>query len=401
MIETYAMKVIRISLITMGLWPEEHRLEKEFSFLRYRFLLPLAFLVLLMFIPQTANLFVVYNDLVLITENLTTVNFPVIVVFMKFFVMKSYKKVLGDVIESYTRDWENLKDREDTETMMKGANIAGRISIGCYVLTEITASIKMLQQLFAIIRSEINGLDRIFILQSLFPPIFKVTPYYQAVCLGQVIGAYCLATSYAGVDCLVYLLVFHICGQFQILHRSLIRTINSPKILQNPKRFGYFLAIIVRKHEYLNWFAEAVEDSFNVCFLVQVLFSTLLMCFQYFLVFRAVSRSEGLAVNDVAFMVTYVIANMLFIYFYCYMGELLIVASAGMRNAALESNWYMLTPNNMRMVIFILFRSRKPLKLTAGKFSVLSMETYSSIVKTAAGYMSVMVGIESNKDDTV
>ncbi|XP_066603781.1 odorant receptor 13a-like [Prorops nasuta] len=395
------MECIRISLLVLGLWPEEHKLEKNYSFLRYRFLVPLTFLVFLIFIPQSAHLFIVYNNLPLITENLTTANFPVMICIMKFIAMKSKSKVLNGVIRSYARDWENVKSNEDSKTMLKYANISGKVSMGCYVLTQVAGSILMIQQFFVIIRSELNGLDRIFVFPSLFPPVFRVTPYYQLVCLGQLIATYCLTISYSGVDCLVYLLIFHLCAQFEILHRILKQAINTSKKMKNPDGFKIAIGMAVRKHEYLNWFAKCMEDSFNICFLVQIMFSTLLMCFQYFSVFNTISRSGDRPMNEVIFMVTYIVGNMLFIFVYCYMGELLIVASGGVRSAVLESNWYELTPKNMKMLMFILLRSKKPLKLTAGKFSVLSVETYSNVVKTAAGYMSVMMGIESKAEETI
>ncbi|XP_066603977.1 odorant receptor 13a-like [Prorops nasuta] len=395
------MECIRISLLILGIWPEEHKLEKDFSFLRYRYIVTLVFILFLLFIPQCANLFIVYNSLELITENLTTVNFAVLVVFSKFFIMKSKRKVLGEMLKSYARHWENVEDSEERKTMMHYANIAGKIAIGCFMLTQGAATLKNVQKIFEIIESKAKGLERIFILQSLLPPIFKVTPYYELACLGQVIGIYCLSITYSAVDCLVYILTFHVCGQFKTLQRSLMTAIDSPKYLKNSEEFKDVLGVVVRKHESLNWFAKSIEDSFNICFLIQILISTLLMCFQYFLVFRAFFHSENLPVNDIVFMIVYIVGNMLFIYIYCYMGELLVVASTGLTNTVLESKWYKLTPNNMKMLMFIVHRSRKPLKLTAGKFSVLSVATYSNVVKTAAGYMSVMLGIESKKEEAM
>ncbi|XP_066583244.1 odorant receptor 4-like [Prorops nasuta] len=402
MFETLAMECIRISLLVLGIWPEEHKLEKDFSFLRYRYIVPLLFLVLLIFIPQSAQLFTVYNNLMMITSNLSMANFPVIIGITKFIAVKSHSKVLGEVIRSYAKDWENVKEKEeDAETMLKYANISGKISIGCYVFTQIAGFTLTVKQLHMIINSELNGLDRNFIFPSLFPGIFKVTPYYQLVCLGQLIATYCLTICYSGFDCLVYLLVFHICAQFEILHRALKQAINTSKKLRNPDGFRLAVGIIVRKHEYLNWFAKSMEDSFNICFLVQILFSTFLMCFQCFSIYKAVSKSVDLSMNELLFVTNCMLGNMLFIFIYCYMGELLIVASDGVRSAILESNWYELMPNNMKMLMFIFFRARKPLKLTAGKFSVLSVETYSSVLKTAAGYMSVMMGIESKKEEMI
>ncbi|XP_066603976.1 odorant receptor 13a-like [Prorops nasuta] len=434
MFDTFGAQCIRISLFILGIWPEEHKLERKFGFLRHRFLIPVSFLTFLMFIPQSANLFIVYNNLVLTLDNLTLLNFPIFIALVKIFVMKYNAKVLGELVRSSECDWKRCEDAEDKEIMRRDADIVGSISIGCFIITQVAASLKNLQMFFMIMQSERDGLERIFGVQSLFPPICKVTPLYELVCLGQIISVYFLGTCYISVDCFIFTLLFHICAQFKILHRTLKKTINSPKTLQSPNGFKDFLRIVVTKHEYLNrlghnyrvyiykmlktaagylsvimriqgkkeelMFAKSLEESFNLCFLVQILVSTLLMCLQYFSIFRAFVESEDIPVNEVIFLVLYIFGNMLFIYFYCYMGELLVVASNGLTNVVLESNWYKLTPSNMKMLMFIIHRSRKPLKLTAGKFSVLSMTTYSNVLKTAAGYLSVMMSIEGKREET-
>ncbi|XP_066588522.1 odorant receptor 9a-like [Prorops nasuta] len=391
MFDNISSKYVRKGLLIMGLWPEQHKLEVDFPFLRYRYLVPLAFIIFLISIPQTVNLFIVYNNLVLITENLTIANLAALLTCMKFFIMKSNGKVLDEAIKSYVKDWTNLKDKKEKEILTKNANTSGRISIVTALLAQGTVSIKVFQRLFWVVLAEINGLERCFVFQSWFPSIMKVTPYYQLVCFGQIVGAYCLGICYAGVDCFVFMLVFHLCAQFQILRRALTRMVNSLKNQQNPERFGKVIGVIVRKHEHLNYLAKTMEDSFNSYLLLQVLVSTLLICFQGFLAFKEIFKSNSFPVNEMSFLVTYVIYVTSFVYFYCYMGELLTNSSAEMRNAVFESNWQQLSTSNIKMLMFIIFRTRRPLQMTAGKFNVLSMQTFSKIVKTAAGYLSVMV----------
>ncbi|XP_066586060.1 odorant receptor 13a-like isoform X2 [Prorops nasuta] len=365
------MDYIRKGLLILGLWPEDHQVEKDFSILRYRSLAVLVLLIIFLLVPQSANLIFVYNDLVLITENLANVNVVAVTAIMKISVMKSNRKVLGEVIRSYMKDWISIKDKEDRETMTQWEKVARKIIIGFLIMMVVVSAVVTFQKVFLIVQAEMNGTERGFIFQSYFPPICKVTPYYQMTCLGQVMATYCLASVYTVVDCMVYMLIFHVYGQFLILQRALIQTINSKQNLQDPHRFKKGLGFVVRKHERLNWVAETVEDSFNICFLFQVLFSTLVMCFQGFLVFKEVSVSENFPANEVFFLVS------------------------GMRDAVYESDWYMLSPNNMKMLLFIVHRSNRPLKLTAGKFSVFSMQTFAKIVKTAVGYLSVLVGLEA------
>ncbi|XP_066589295.1 odorant receptor 9a-like [Prorops nasuta] len=361
-------------------------------------------------IPQSANLFRVYNNLMLVTENLAVINFIAIIASMKFIVMKYNRKVykncfydmlvLSELLGFYAKDLENAKVKEDIETMKQSEKISNRMSIMGNVLGLGTVVIYMIQRFFLIATAKMKGLERIFVFQSLFPEIFKVTPHYELVCLSQLMGGFMITTCYVSVDSLIYVLIFNICAQLQILRKELNEVINLLGIQQCPDDFQQAIRIVVRKHEHLNWCVKTVEDSFNYCFLVQALLSTLLMCFQAFMTFQAMAISDNIPVNDIVFLIVYITVVMLLIHFYCYMGEELLISSSELSDGVFESNWYSLSSRNIKMLTFIIFRSRIPLQLTAGKFNVLSMETYANIVKAAVGYFSVMVQLETGRQQT-
>ncbi|XP_066588521.1 odorant receptor 13a-like isoform X2 [Prorops nasuta] len=392
----YSIKYIRGTLLILGIWPDEHKLEKKFPFLCYRYFVPLALIIFLMIIPQTVNLFIIYNNLVLVTENLTIANLAALLTCLKYFFVISNRKALNELLGYYKEDWKHMKGKEETEIMVRCANISERISITCVLFMQGAVSLKMIQQCIGIILVEIRGLERFFVVQSWFPPFVKVTPYYHLVSITQVVTVYCVGISYTSIDCLIFMLVFHICAQFQILRRSLKQAINHrSENSQDDGSFREAIRIIVKKHEHLNYFAKTVEDSFNFCILLQVLVSTLLICFQGFLVFKEILNSESFPLNEISFLLFYVADVASFLYFFCYMGELLTNSSAGMRNAIFESDWQKLSSKDIKMLMFIIFRTRRPLQMTAGKFTVLSMETYSRILKAALGYLSVMVHMYS------
>nr|XP_012150719.1 PREDICTED: uncharacterized protein LOC105661759 isoform X1 [Megachile rotundata] len=71
-----------------------------------------------------------------------------------------------------------------------------------------------------------------------------------------------------------------------------------------------------------------------------------------------------------------------------------------MSNAAYESNWFNVSPREARCLLFIMNRSHRPLCLTAGKFSTFSMELFSTILKTAMGYLSVLLTVASSDQVT-
>ncbi|XP_011065201.1 PREDICTED: odorant receptor 30a-like [Acromyrmex echinatior] len=59
-------------------------------------------------------------------------------------------------------------------------------------------------------------------------------------------------------------------------------------------------------------------------------------------------------------------------------------------NAAYESLWYDLLSNQKKIITFVIMRSQKQVTITAGRIMSLTLETFTSILKASASYVSVL-----------
>ncbi|XP_035733521.1 odorant receptor 10a-like [Vespa mandarinia] len=75
---------------------------------------------------------------------------------------------------------------------------------------------------------------------------------------------------------------------------------------------------------------------------------------------------------------------------YCYIGECLIQESLSLSNAIYRYEWYNVSPMNLKMVNICLMRMKRPEQLTSGKFFVLSLASFTDIIKTTMGYLSLV-----------
>lgn len=75
---------------------------------------------------------------------------------------------------------------------------------------------------------------------------------------------------------------------------------------------------------------------------------------------------------------------------YSYVGEYLKTQTEGLGNSVYFCTWYDMPKNVSQNIIFIIMRAQHPVLLTAGKFFVVNMETYMSILKTSMSYLSVL-----------
>ncbi|KAK0182760.1 hypothetical protein PV327_000861 [Microctonus hyperodae] len=71
-------------------------------------------------------------------------------------------------------------------------------------------------------------------------------------------------------------------------------------------------------------------------------------------------------------------AQMLHLFFDCYLSQQLTDKSTDIQENITLSNWYKMSLNTQKLVILVTLRSQRPCRLTAGKIVFLSMETYAS-----------------------
>ncbi|XP_011051880.1 PREDICTED: odorant receptor 43a-like [Acromyrmex echinatior] len=75
---------------------------------------------------------------------------------------------------------------------------------------------------------------------------------------------------------------------------------------------------------------------------------------------------------------------------YCALGEILMARCNEIYYAAYNNKWYSVDPKIAKDLLFLLIRNTKPVYLTAGKVFPMTMATFCGLMKTSAGYISVL-----------
>ncbi|XP_017795125.1 PREDICTED: odorant receptor 9a-like [Habropoda laboriosa] len=337
----------------VGIWPEPSRSDQRWPNFK-----ALLFIFVIIFFgtgPQSVNLLFIWGDLGLVTENLSTANIPGINAMMKLIIAWHHRDAFKPVIKSFYDDWKTSRTKEEKETMLKRAKFAKQISIWCSVLTLTMVTVYLSLRAWIIYQLDRANQkqDRLLLYPGYFPFDIRPIGVLLSTNFGQVLAAYSAVISYTTVDTFIAMLIMHICGQFEILRQKLRRLMDDEKKTRSVDEIQKELVLIIERHEHLNWFATMIEDCFNTLLLIQMLLCTVEICFQGFLFFD----------------------------------------SREMSNSAYESNWYNVSPPEAKCLLFIMHRTARPLCLTAGKFSTFSMEMFSTILKTAMGYLSVLLTV--------
>ncbi|XP_014474005.1 PREDICTED: odorant receptor 43a-like [Dinoponera quadriceps] len=76
---------------------------------------------------------------------------------------------------------------------------------------------------------------------------------------------------------------------------------------------------------------------------------------------------------------------------YCAAGKILVTQSERIHRATYEYAWYNIEPRAAKKLMLIMLCSKKSLHITAGKTFPMTMATLCNLMKTSAGYVSVLL----------
>ncbi|XP_012224801.2 odorant receptor 22c-like isoform X2 [Linepithema humile] len=214
-------------------------------------------------------------------------------------------------------------------------------------------------------------------------PFFEVkdSSTYTYVCIYLALAVPLIICGYCAPDAYVLSMTFHICGQLAALSCKI------DILLKDRENYHRHISNIIIRHHQLIALAEILENNFNLMFLQQTLGTVFLLCLT---IYHVLAMSEyGADINLITFIL-YTGCVLSTILAYCYVGECLINESAGLRETFYNSEWYSKPPLYVKSVSICMTRIEKPLILTNGKFIPLSLNTFTSIVKTSMAYLSML-----------
>ncbi|XP_033344624.1 odorant receptor 65a-like [Bombus vosnesenskii] len=190
-----------------------------------------------------------------------------------------------------------------------------------------------------------------------------------------------LSTGNLGSDSLFFGIIFHLCGQVEILRLEFNRLNN-----ENEKAMEHFISL-TKRHIYLLKLAKMLSETISSILAMQLFSSCILICTSG-LQFIIALKIGNIAMTVKTFIVSSTLLLQLFAY--SYVGEYLKRQMEGVGNSVYFCSWYNIPKCVTKDIIYIIMRGQDPVFLRAGKFFVVNMETYMSIIKTSMSYLSVL-----------
>ncbi|KAL0133993.1 hypothetical protein PUN28_001123 [Cardiocondyla obscurior] len=271
------------------------------------------------------------------------------------------------------------------------ANISHLVSNALLSLNAIVAILYLLGDY--VIRSvfftlSYNDTFRQFPIKIQFPFETQESPIFEILVVTLILHVIMHSCAIAILNGLILTLVLHVSGKIDIICYEFKNV--SKSVLLNESAVHLFGALIERHNKIIS-FSKNIESLFSFVALMQVVWNTLVICCLGLIFIISIHNQTGIFILVRTICAYFVVMIEAFVI--CFAGEYLSLKSKLIGNAIYETMWYDMPLGQNKIIIFIIMRSQKQLTITAGKMMDMSFETFTSMMKASASYISVLNAI--------
>ncbi|XP_034179507.2 uncharacterized protein LOC117603973 [Osmia lignaria lignaria] len=377
---TYAMKPLKILSWTTGVWPME--VYNVFAFIRFIFAIAILLLMILILSIEVyldgsdaeANL-----DILM----LTSCGFLAI---SKIACFRIYSAELFFNFSSAQKDYDELDDEEKRTIVRRHAYLSRVALISLILSSNFGATFITILPIMLEIEEEQNVTTEEIVKYPIpsahVIELVKFPENLQMIIfITEFLMLLIISMGNIGNDGFFFGIVFHLCGQAEVLKMEFSRMVD-----ENGKTVENF-HLLLKRHIYLLKLGEMLSDTISVVLAIQLLTSCILICtcgFQFLLALQ----SENIMLSAKTLVVLHVLMTQLFAF--SYVGDYLKCQMDSIGYALYKCYWYMLPSNVAKNITFVILKAQKPVHLVAGKFFIVNLEGFMSILKTSMSYLSVL-----------
>ncbi|XP_031773876.1 odorant receptor 13a-like isoform X2 [Apis florea] len=147
------------------------------------------------------------------------------------------------------------------------------------------------------------------------------------------------------------------------------------------------IILLTKRHIYLLNLSKMLNETVSFILVIQLFSSCVLICTTGFQLILTLTFGNVVLTIKILAEISILLIQL---FAYSYVGEYLKTQTEGIGNSVYFCIWYNMPKNVLKDIIFIIMKTQRPVLLTAGKFFVVNMQTYMTILKTSMSYLSVL-----------
>ncbi|KAK0076435.1 hypothetical protein PV325_005369, partial [Microctonus aethiopoides] len=198
---------------------------------------------------------------------------------------------------------------------------------------------------------------------------------YESICIVAIV------TITVANDSMFIIFLQHACALFAIVGRQL-ENLPRKKYLEdnweysdkfrktNDIQYDYYV-MCIKNHKRAIEFAKLLEDMYVWCFGVVIAINMPIMS-----VTAVQIATQSNTIQQTIKYIMFAGAQIMHLFFDCYLSQRLADNSSAIEEHIIHSKWNKTSLKTQKLVILVTLRSQQICKLTAGKFVILSMETF-------------------------
>ncbi|XP_003705978.2 odorant receptor 63a [Megachile rotundata] len=203
------------------------------------------------------------------------------------------------------------------------------------------------------------------------------SPWYEIACVLQFFSVTSVGLTSVGVDTTAAMFALIACGHLDVIRSRVesLRSVDSNSVQED-------LRNSLIHHQVILEFCERIERCTNVILLTQMMLSTYNVSLVGF-------KLVGDDPNKFKY-VTQLLIAVIQLLLCNWPADVLLAKSQAIAVAAYNSPWYRWSASSRTPIAVLLVRAQKPARLTAGKFVVLSLDTFGSMISTSVSFFTVV-----------
>ncbi|KAF3054329.1 Odorant receptor 210 [Nylanderia fulva] len=388
----WAIEFNRLGLNFIGLWPKTDEVAKRSLGSDIRASFAFIMMVFVFGIPLVHALIRVWGNMTLMIDNLH-ITLPILTICLQFVIMRWKQTVVASIVKMIAEDWTATKLGTEKDVMIKQARIARLIGITGYAIIGSAFVILIFFPYLGIqIRHTTNLTDRNKPLPLQTYYIYDTDKDLQFVLtfLSQVIPMLLAIITYVAINTFLAFVILHICGQLENFKCRIVNLVSC-------KDFDRALSSNIMIHLRLIRYAGNIENTFTFVLFLSVLMYGVIFCLCGFVLLTVINdknlNSEIFSQLSYFFLV--VLSQLMQLFFYCFGGDLIIERCDAVYRTICDLEWYTLESCKARKFILLMLVAKEPFRISAGKVFPLTMPTFCNLLKTTAGYVSVLITTHS------
>ncbi|KAH0946200.1 hypothetical protein HN011_010166 [Eciton burchellii] len=382
-------KLNRVLLSLLGQWPFQKARHRQ------AVLFTLLFIIVTEVIAQVLALVTLWDDLDVMFECAPSLLIHCICFSQLLNLVYNMKKI-KTLLVHVQRDWRSCSVKSEFEILRKfaenGRSITIRYITGVYTFGSLFLFLTMIPKFLDNVAMSNYSTKPIGFVHHVEYYIDLEKYYYPVLIHGYLAGAIRI-TIVVAYDTCIAMLVQHCCALFSVvryrlkhIQRSMEQDKEFASLGKDEKIYMNFVHCI-RRHEAALRFACCLEIIYMKALFAEIGF--IVLCISL----STLQAVKSFTLNHIIRYAGFIFAQLLHLFLVCWLGQQIIDHSDRVFTSTYNSEWYELSCKFRKLLNMIMLRSISPCTLTIGKIMVLSLPSFSTVIRMSASYFTVLRSI--------